>query len=77
MMTDILKFTETPLIDEALKNITNTFLLLAPILIMVVISELVLNRETCSHTLVRARMCEQVKGTFSFKDSIEARLWFW
>ena len=35
-------------------SIANTILLLAPILIMVVISELVLNGKMCSHILARA-----------------------
>ena len=49
IMADILKFTDTPIIDETSKSmsITNTILLLAPILITVVISELASNRKTC------------------------------
>ena len=54
MMADILKFTETPIIDESIDtSITNTKLLLAPVLITAVISELVLNRQTYSHILAR------------------------
>ena len=56
MMADILKFTETPIIDESIEdlNITNMNLLLAPVLITAVMSELVWNRKTYSHILARA-----------------------
>ena len=56
IMADILKFTEAPRIDESIEsvNTTYTILLLAPILIKVVISELVSNRKTCSFILARA-----------------------
>ena len=56
MMSDILKFTDTPIIDETSKSmsITNTNILLAPVLITAVISELALNRKTYSHILARA-----------------------
>ena len=56
MMADILKFTETPINGESIEewSITNTILLLAPILITMVRSELVLNRKTCSLILARA-----------------------
>ena len=57
MMADILKFTETPIIDESIEEyeyheydpITGINLL-----ITVVISELVSNRKTCSLILARA-----------------------
>ena len=56
MMADILKFTDTPIIDESIEEyeyheyepITGT------ILITVVMSELVLNRKMYSHILARA-----------------------
>ena len=56
IMADILKFTETPLIDRASKRMTimNMILLQAPILVTVVISKLVSNRKTCSLILARA-----------------------
>ena len=56
MMADILKFTDTPITDETSTSmsITNTNLLLAPVLITAVISELVLNRKTYSRILARA-----------------------
>ena len=56
MMADILKFTETPIIDETAKSIsiTNTNILLAPVLTTAVISALVLNRKTYSRILARA-----------------------
>ena len=56
MMADILKFTDTPIIDESIEeyDITNTNLLLAPVLITAVIPELVLNRKTYSRILARA-----------------------
>ena len=55
-MADILQFTDTQLLTKASKSmsITNANLLLAPILITAVISELVLNRKTYSHILARA-----------------------
>ena len=56
MMADIIKFTETPIIGESIESmsITNMNLLLAPVLITAVMSELVLNRKTYSHILARA-----------------------
>ena len=56
MMADILKFTDSQLLMKALKSmsITNTNLLLAPVVITVVMSELVLKRKTYSHILARA-----------------------
>ena len=56
MMADILKFTDTQLLTKASKSksITNTNLLLAPVLVTVVMSELVLNRKTYLHILARA-----------------------
>ena len=59
-MADILKFTDTSIIDESIEEyeyeyeFPNTNLLLAPVLITVVMSELVLNRKTYSHILARA-----------------------
>ena len=52
----ILKFTDSPIIDESIESmsITNTNLLLAPVLITVVMSKLVLNRKMYSHILARA-----------------------
>ena len=56
MMADILKVTETPLIDESIEEYEYHEYdpILAPILIMLVISELVSNRKTCSLILARA-----------------------
>ena len=56
MMADILKFIETPLMDERIEEYEYHEYdpIMAPILITVVISELVSNRKTCSHILARA-----------------------
>ena len=56
MMADILKFTDTTIIDETSKSmsITNTNLLLAAVLITAMISELILDRKTYSYTQARA-----------------------
>ena len=59
MMADISKFTETPIIDESIEEYEYheyepITLLLAPILITAVISELVSNRKTYSRILARA-----------------------
>ena len=56
MMAGILKFTDTPLLTKASKSmsITNTNLLLVPVLITAVMSELVSNCKTYSHILARA-----------------------
>ena len=56
MMADILKFTDTPIIDESIEEYEyhEYDLLLAPVFITAVISELVLNRKMCSHILARA-----------------------
>ena len=54
IMTKILKFTDTPIIDVETYEYTYTTLLLAPVLITAVISELVLNSKTYSRMLDRA-----------------------
>ena len=55
MMADILKLTDTPIIDESIEEYEyHTNLSLAPVLITVVMSELVLNRKTYSHILASA-----------------------
>ena len=56
MMTDILKFTDFQIIDESIEEYEYHEYepILAPVLITVVMSELVLNRMTYSHILARA-----------------------
>ena len=56
MMADILKFTDTPIIDESIEEYEHHEyeLLLASVLITAVISELVLNRKTYSHISAKA-----------------------
>ena len=56
MVADKLELTKPLLCIKASKSmsITNTILLLAPILITMLISELVLKRKTCSRILARA-----------------------
>ena len=56
MMADILKVTDTPIIDESIEEYEYHEYepLLAPVLITAVMSELVLNGKTYSHILTRA-----------------------
>ena len=56
MMVDILKFIDTPIIDERIEEYEYHEYepIPAPALITAVISELVLNRKTYSHILARA-----------------------
>ena len=65
MTADILKFTEIHLLTKALKSmsITNTIKSLAPILITVVISEIVLNRKTCESCLIFEGRLTKTDGT--------------
>ena len=51
-MADILKFTDSPIIDERIEDYE--YHEYEPVLIKAVISELVLNRKICSHILARA-----------------------
>ena len=53
-MADILKFTETPIIDESIEEYEYEYHEYEPVLITAVMSELILNRKTYSHTLARA-----------------------
>ena len=56
MMVDILKLTDTPIIDESFEEYEYHEYepILAPVLITAMISELVLNRKICSRILARA-----------------------
>ena len=56
MMADILKFTDSPIIDETIEEYEYHEYepITGPVLITVVMSELVLNRKTYSHILAGA-----------------------
>ena len=54
MMEDILKFTDTPIIDESITDYEYHEYESITVLITAVISELVLNRKMCSRILARA-----------------------